>query len=202
MPFMKILKLKPMPSQKNYKRSLRALLHQKDAVKTWQPTRPMVDLLKVVKEYVYLPATKSNSLKAVLPAILNSSPLRETYSQSIYGKGCEISSLNIEPKAWVQEDTSGQTINPYSQLPELGVGLSEDERGEVEGLEQIKDGGAALTAYARLMYEDLGDESRKSIEKSLLEYCELDTLAMVFLYQGLTDLIAIRGFGDRQSSNE
>ena len=62
-------------------------------------------------------------------------------------------------------------------------------RAEVEGLEQIKDGGAALTAYARLMYEDLGDDSRKSIEKSLLEYCELDTLAMVFLYQGLTDLI-------------
>lgn len=166
---------------------------KKDAVKTWQPTRPMVDLLKVVKEYVYLPATKgSNSLKAVLPAILNSSPfLRETYSQSIYGKGCEISSLNIEPKAWVQEDTSGQIINPYSQLPELGVGLSEDERGEVEGLEQIKDGGAALTAYARLMYEDLREETRASIERSLLEYCELDTLAMVFLYQGLMGFITM-----------
>lgn len=52
------------------------------------------------------------------------------------------------------------------------------------------------------MSEDLGDEARKSIEKSLLEYCELDTLAMVFLYQGLTDLIAIRGSGDRQNSTE
>ena len=93
----------------------------------------------------------------------------------------------------MQEDANGQVINPYSQLPEICVGLSEDERGELEGLEQIKDGGAALTAYARLMYEDLGDKVRKSMEKSLLEYCELDTLAMVFVYQGLRALITAEG---------
>jgi len=122
---------------------------------------------------------------------LNSSPfLRETYSQSIYGKGCEISSLNIEAKAWVTEDASGKVINPYSQLPELGVGLSGDERVELEGLEQIKDGGAALTAYARLMYEELGKEARATLAEALLEYCELDTLAMVFVFQGLQALVA------------
>ena len=69
------------------------------------------------------------------------------------------------------------------------MGLSEEERAELEGIDQIKDGGAALTAYARLMYEDLSEEVRLSVEAALLEYCELDTLAMIFLYQSLRDLI-------------
>ena len=165
---------------------------KRDAVKTWQPVRPMVDLLKIVKQYVYLPATSgSNSLKAVLPAVLNASSfLKRVYSQPVYGKDCDVSSLNIEATAWVREDATGKVINPYSQLPKLGIDLSDDEKDELEGLDQIKDGGAALTAYARLMYEDLSNEARASIEQSLLEYCELDTLAMVFLYQGLKDLMS------------
>ena len=84
-------------------------------------------------------------------------------------------------------------INPYLQLPDLASGLSLEEQTELAGLEQIKDGGAALTAYARLMYEDLGAATRKSIEQSLLEYCELDTLAMVFLYEGLHDFVVADG---------
>jgi hypothetical protein len=51
-------------------------------------------------------------------------------------------------------------------------------------------GGAALTAYARLMFEDMPSEQRKTIEQGLKEYCELDTLAMVFLYEGIGDLLA------------
>ena len=57
------------------------------------------------------------------------------------------------------------------------------------GLDKVSDGGAALTAYGRLMYEDLSAATRRRIEQSLLEYCELDTLAMVLLYQGLLDLM-------------
>lgn len=164
-------------------------------VRTSLPRRPMVDLLKVVKNYVYFPSTLgSNSLKAMLPAILNASDfLKKKYSQPIYGKDCQITSLNIEAKEWVKKDSSGKVINPYLQLPDLASGLSLEEQTELAGLEQIKDGGAALTAYARLMYEDLGAATRKSIEQSLLEYCELDTLAMVFLYEGLNDLVLVYG---------
>jgi hypothetical protein len=45
----------------------------------------MVDLNKIVKEYYYNPHTKgSNSIKAVLPAALNSSDyLKQKYSQAI-----------------------------------------------------------------------------------------------------------------------
>ena len=166
-----------------------------DSIRTWVPSRPMVDLLKVVKSYVYFPSTfGSNSLKAMLPAILNASDfLKEKYSQPIYGKDCQITSLNIEAKVWVKKDSSGRVINPYLQLPDLASDLSPEEQTELAGLEQIKDGGAALTAYARLMYEDLGEATRNSIEQSLLEYCELDTLAMVFLYEGLNDFLVADG---------
>ena len=155
------------------------------------PSRPMVDLLKVVKDYVYFPSTLgSNSLKALLPAILNASTfLQRTYSQPIYGRGCEVTSLNIDARAWVKKDSQGVVINPYTQLPDLASDLSLEAQTELAGMEQIRDGGAALTAYARLMFEDLSPVSRARIEQSLLEYCELDTLAMVFLHQGLLDFL-------------
>ena len=164
---------------------------KKDAAIKWVPSRPMVDLLKVVKDFVYFPSTMgSNSLKAVLPAILNESTfLQRTYSKPIYGRGCEVSSLNTDARAWVKKDDQGLVINPYTQLPDLASDLSLEEQAELAGLDQIRDGGAALTAYARLMFEDLSPASRARIEKSLLEYCELDTLAMVFLHQGLLDFL-------------
>ena len=39
------------------------------------------------------------------------------------------------------------------------------------------------------MYEDLPDRHRETIEGGLKKYCELDTLAMVFLHQGVLDLL-------------
>ena len=164
----------------------------KDSVEKWTPERPMVDLLEVIKKHLYLPATNgSNSLKAVLPAILNESEyLKSRYSKPVYGKGQEILSLNIGPRAWVEFDSSGTVINPYDTLPNLGDGLTEAEQEQLKGLESIKDGGAALTAYARLMFEDMPSKQRETIEQGLKEYCELDTLAMVFLYEGIGDLLA------------
>ena len=157
----------------------------------WTPSRPMVDLLALVKKYLYLADTNgSNSLKAVLPAILNASEkLKKTYSSPIYGKGLTINSLNLTSRQWIELDAVGRVINPYNQLPDPGADLSPQEREELEGIIQIRDGGAALTAYARLMFEDLSIEQRQTIEGSLLQYCELDTLAMVFLYQGICDLL-------------
>ena len=49
--------------------------------------RDMVDLMEIVKKYYYHPDMKgSNSIKVVLPAILNSSKtIQKKYSQPIYG---------------------------------------------------------------------------------------------------------------------
>ena len=151
----------------------------------------MVDLLELVKKHLYLPATNgSNSLKAVLPAILNASEFLQTkYSRPVYGENQEIPSLNIGPRVWIELDEQGHVRNPYDALPDLCEGLTEEEREQLEGIESIKDGGAALTAYARLMFEDMPQQQRDALEQGLKEYCELDTLAMVFLLQGIQDLL-------------
>ena len=53
----------------------------------------------------------------------------------------------------------------------------------ISELDGIADGGAALTAYAKLQYVDMNQKERDEITSALLKYCELDTLAMVMIYE-------------------
>ena len=53
----------------------------------------------------------------------------------------------------------------------------------------LRDGGAAMIAYARAQYEEMGEYEREQLFQALRKYCELDTLAMVMLYEGWIDLI-------------
>jgi hypothetical protein len=55
-------------------------------------------------------------------------------------------------------------------------------------MDGIADGGAALTAYAKLQYQDMGDKERAEITEGLLRYCELDTLAMVMIYEHFREI--------------
>jgi hypothetical protein len=48
---------------------------------------------------------------------------------------------------------------------------------------EIAEGGAATTAFARLQFDDIEATERASIEGAMLRYCELDTLAMVMIYE-------------------
>ena len=52
----------------------------------------------------------------------------------------------------------------------------------------IAEGGAAAMAYSRLQFEDLDNENRQRIKNSLLRYCELDTLAMVMIYEHFKEI--------------
>ena len=52
-------------------------------------------------------------------------------------------------------------------------------------LENINDGGAALTAYGKIQYTEMTKQEREEISKSLRRYCELDTLAMVMIFEHL-----------------
>ena len=54
---------------------------------------------------------------------------------------------------------------------------------------ELRDGGAAMIAYARAQYEEMSNFEREQIFQALRKYCELDTLAMVMLYEGWVDLI-------------
>lgn len=144
--------------------------------------REMVDLCKISEKAFFHPATKgSNSIKKVLPAILESSPaLLETYSKPIYGSSDGIPSKNFSGTqgiAWIDDVNT----DPYVKLRSIAKGLlltgaSEDS--------VIAEGGAAATAYSRVQFEELNAEERERIKASLLRYCELDTLAMVMVVQG------------------
>jgi hypothetical protein len=153
-------------------------------VQTWEGHRNMIDLCKVVKDYYYNPYTKgSNSIKAVLPASLNSSDfLKKKYSQPI--GNINLSSHNFASShIWIKMD--GDTvINPYKNLVPLFENWEDSEMEQnVSDMENIADGGAALTAYAKLQYVDMTTKERDEITQGLLKYCELDTLAMVMIYE-------------------
>jgi hypothetical protein len=157
--------------------------------------RNMVDLWKLVKRFCYAPSTQgSNSIKAVLPAILNSSKyLKNKYAQPVYGADGGIESLNFKDWAWVQFEADGTTVvDPYKRLPPMFPEMTAEEIERLDLLidgRDLQDGGAAMMAYAKLQFTDMSAAERREIEQSLLRYCELDTLAMVMIYEGWRELL-------------
>ncbi len=158
---------------------------KKESAISWVGDRDMIDLCEMVKLYYYDPQTKgSNSIKAVLPAVLNRSKyLKNKYSKSI--KEISLSSLNFdEYKVFIEFDENDKIISPYKSLPQLFDDWSEDELDSLmSDLEGIDNGGAALIAYSKLQFQEMNDAERLEIRKALLMYCELDTLAMVMIYE-------------------
>ena len=149
-------------------------------------SRALVDLCRLAEKAFFHPATKgSNSIKKVLPAVMKSSDyLKRQYSQPTYGSKSGIASLNFVDWVWWKE-VDGAVVDPYRLLPPVFTDLP---REVVDALEadddlEIAQGGAATTAYARLQFEDIAPQERRSIEAALLRYCELDTLAMVLVYE-------------------
>lgn len=156
-----------------------------------EPGRTLIDLCRLAEKAFFHPATKgSNSIKKVLPAVMQSSEhLKQRYSQPIYGAKGGIPSLNFTDQVWWQE-TDGAVTDPYRLLPPV---FSDLPRGEIETLEgnedwEIAQGGAATTAFAKLQFETIGRQEKRSIEDALLRYCELDTLAMVMVYEAWLEL--------------
>ena len=164
----------------------------KNSSDKWQGERIMVDMLNLVKLYYYNPLTNgSNSLKYILPAILNSSKhLQNKYSKPIYGAINGIHSLNFKNKAWIQFDDKGMVEDPYKLLPKVFKNISDTHYKKLTSeLDELNNGGIALTAYAKMQFSNVSDFEREEVRKALLRYCELDTLAMVMLYEGWKDLI-------------
>lgn len=157
----------------------------------WNGRRSMVDLLEIVKECYLSPLMGgSNSLKFVLPAILNESEyLQNKYSKPVYGTS-EMPSLNFQNYTWIKNSGGKLSADPYKKLPPI---FSEEELAKIENLlseeEQIKNGGAAMMAYCKSQFTEMSDQEREGIRKALLKYCELDTLAMVMLVEYWMDVV-------------
>ena len=157
--------------------------------------RDMIDLCDIVKKfyYCYSQMHGSNSIKQVLPAVLNSSSyLQNKYSNKIYGS--QMPSLNIpanDPIAWISQMPDGTIDNPYHLLPSVAkyIGITQEQEWKIEENQvevatddmTIANGGAALMAYSKLMFCE--DRMDKALRTALLRYCELDTMAMIFIWE-------------------
>lgn len=163
------------PKSKDYKGDL------------WIPIRGMVDLCEVIKAYYYNPYAKgSNSIKDILPATFKTSEfIKSKYTKPI--SEIELSSFNFKPeKVWLKIEND-EVVDPYKSL-DKPFNDWDDNFERVSDIEDINNGGAAMTAYGLAQYTDMTDLERNKIEKALLKYCELDTLAMVMIYEHLKEL--------------
>ena len=155
----------------------------------WKGERDMVDLWDIEKRYYYNPLTKgSNSIKAVLPASLSSSIyLQEKYSKPIHQ--INLTSKNFtDDHVWLEIE-NGVVKSPYKMLPSVFEGWSEDElENTLSEIEDIDNGGAALTAYGKLQYTDMEQVEIDELTSALLKYCELDTLAMIMIYEHFREI--------------
>ena len=156
----------------------------------WEGPRNMVDMFEMVKRFYYDPYTGgSNSIKYVLPAILNSSSyLQEKYSQPIYGAPSGIPSSNFTDWQWIQA-TNGVVTDPYDLLPKLFSEMSDEDNERFTNESELRDGGAAMIAYARMQFSEMHTSEREELVKGLLRYCELDTFAMVMIYEGWREMV-------------
>ena len=160
--------------------------------------RDMVDLLVMVRRYYYHPSMKgSNSIKVVLPAILNSSKaIQRKYEQPIYGS--VIPSCNFDAasaKAWISFGADGKVENPYKHLDTIAsfLQVTPEELEHFDTTRQMADesianGGTALAAYTKLQFSD--EVCTDALAQALLRYCELDTMSMVFIWEYFKEMTA------------
>ena len=150
--------------------------------------RKMVDMRVTVQKFFWHPRMAgSNSIKDVLPAVLNASAhLKEKYGKPVYGTD-ELKSRNFPNWQWVEYAEDGQTVlDPYKLLPPLGttdVGAVFDEVERLYPQDEIGNGGAAMTAWSFMQFAEMGESERETLSDGLKRYCELDTLAMVMIME-------------------
>lgn len=119
-----------------------------------------------VKYYIHPYMKGRTSIKVTLPAVLSS------YKSQRIKNWLTDFDENI---SLYQEDENGVT-NPYKLLPPY----------EIDGeIIQLNEGTGALTAYADVLFglNKGNKEKKQKFETALKNYCKLDTLAMVIIWE-------------------
>lgn len=129
-----------------------------------------VDMNDLTLKYYFHPDMKGKtSIKKVLPAI---------WSNNSY----------LQSNPWFEKYIieSRSNINPYDSLSPL--------INELESNEVIKEGTAAMRAYHELMFGIMDQDSNRKdqLKQLLLQYCELDTMAMVIIWKYWMDKFVLK----------
>lgn len=142
--------------------------------------RNMKDMLKLVKNHYYHKEMGgSNSIKSVLPSILTiSDHIRKKYSKPL-GYGNNLS----EQVIWQMNDNTGKPHDPYKILPDTYQDLDLPKGKTLFKDAKVQDGSGALIAYGKLQFTEMLEKEKKALIHALKQYCELDTLAMVLIYE-------------------
>lgn len=131
----------------------------------------IADLSRLVKNFYYNREMENSlSIKDVLSSVMSHS----SYLKNIYTK--PYSSSNFDEIIWWQSNGKGGARNPYKILTETGDS-------------PIRRGTQAMVVYGKLLSGDYSDDQIDAYQQALLKYCELDTLAMMMIYQHWQELM-------------
>ena len=97
----------------------------------------------------------------------------------------ESTELRDDPwfSAYVAHDGDGELLDPYQALPEIPFGAADEDIG-VE-LEVVREGVGAMRSYQEMLYGLRRENAafKEAQRDLLLQYCKLDTLAMVMIWR-------------------
>ncbi len=134
--------------------------HKNAALKDWLEwmiDSRMVDMNQMTLDHYFHPVMKGRtSIKKVLDAIWRANP-----------------SLRSHFPEYVKEE-NGEMLSPYKALPPSTIAEKEVV---------VNEGTGAIRAYQSMLYgQKLDPDIRDQWKNLLLQYCKLDTLAMVMIY--------------------
>jgi hypothetical protein len=135
-------------------------------------SRFIVDMCALAKEGYFHPKMKGKlSLKNVLPAVWESN--EELHNHPMFLK-------------YYKRTPDGTLINPYDTLPTLPFGNPDEGEGETENV--VTEGTGAMRAYQEMLYGVTrnDDAIKNNWRRLLLQYCDLDTAAMVMVWMHWT----------------
>jgi hypothetical protein len=130
-------------------------------------SKHMVDMCEMARACYFHPKMKGRlSLKFVLPAVWETN---ET--------------LHTRFTRYCKRDLHGKLLDPYETLPPLPFGNPEADE-ETDPDRVVTEGTGAMRAYQEMLYglhrDD--DAAKEQWRRLLLQYCELDTTAMVMVW--------------------
>jgi hypothetical protein len=130
-----------------------------------EPSPRLLDLCEVTKKHYFHPKMKGKlSLKEVLPAVWESDP--GLHSHPVFSQ-------------YFRRDTAGSVVDPYLTLPPLPFGNNAGADEEV-----VTEGSGAMRAYQEMLYglAKYDEEVKEKWKTLLLQYCKLDTAAMLMVW--------------------